>query len=182
MNTFQSDAVQDDLVPNDPYQAFVYLQTHGMEILREIFGYSAQELADEGMTLDTAQSYTELADVFFGPTNSPRLQQLTIETAQARGLSLDQLLMIDRHAQSLHNQNAAWMLRAELIAYDGCYDEMDAHAFERVESLGGIKAKRWMRATMVADTRRRIAKLKKTLGIIGSASQAEVELIRSLRK
>lgn len=114
MNTFQTDTVQDDLVPNDPYQAFVYLQTHGMEILREIFGYPAQELADEGMTLDTAQ---------------------------ARGLSLDQLLMIDRHAQSLHIQDAAWILRAELTAYDGCYDEMDAYAFERVESLGGIRAK-----------------------------------------
>ncbi|WP_283117125.1 hypothetical protein [Corynebacterium stationis] len=114
MNTFQTDTVQDDQVPNDPYQAFVYLQTHGMEILREIFGYPAQELADEGMTLDTAQ---------------------------ARGLSLDQLLMIDRHAQSLHIQDAAWILRAELTAYDGCYDEMDAYAFERVESLGGIRAK-----------------------------------------
>ena len=114
MNTFQTDTVQDDLVPNDPYQAFVYLQTHGMEILREIFGYPAQELADEGMTLDTAQ---------------------------ARGLSLDQLLMIDRHAQSLHIQDAAWILRAELTAYDGCYDEMDAYAFKRVESLGGIRAK-----------------------------------------
>lgn len=152
MTTFQTDTVQDVLVRNDPYQAFVYLQTHGMEILREIFGYPAQELADAEMTLDTAQ---------------------------ARGLSLDQLLMIDRHAQSLHIQDAAWILRAELTAYDGCYDEMDAYAFERVESLGGIKAKRWMRATIVADTRRRIAKLKKTLGIIGSASQAEVELIRS---
>ena len=152
MNTFQTDTVQDDLVPNDPYQAFVYLQTHGMEILREIFGYPAQELADAGMTLDTGHEC---------------------------GLSLDQLLMIDRHAQSLHIQDAAWILRAKLTAYDGCYDEMDAYAFERVESLGGIKAKRWMRATMVADTRRRIAKLKKTLGIIGSASQAEVELIRS---
>ena len=147
MNTFQTDTVQDGLVPTDPYQAFVYLQTHGMEILREIFGYPAQELADEGMTLDTAQ---------------------------ARGLSLDQLLMIDRHAQSLHIQDAAWILRAKLTAYDGCYDEMDAYAFERAESLGGIKGKRWMGATMVADTRRRIAKLKKTLGFIGSASQAEV--------
>ena len=181
MNTFQTDTVQDDLVSNATYQAFVYLQTHGMEILREIFGYSAQELADEGITLDTAQSYTELADVFFGPTDSPRLQLLTVETAQARGLSLDQLLMIDRHAQSLHIQDAAWILRAELTAYDGCYDEMDAYALERVESLGGIKAKRWMRATMVADTRRRIAKLKTTLGIIGPASQAEVEQIRSRR-
>ena len=114
MNTFQTDTVQDGLVPNDPYQAFVYLQTHGMEILRGIFGYPAQELADEGMTLDTAQ---------------------------ARGLSLDQLLMIDRHAQSLHTQDAACILRAELTAYDGCYDEMDAYAFERVESFGGIRAK-----------------------------------------
>ena len=85
-----------------------------MEILRKIFGYPAQELADAGMTLDTAQ---------------------------ARGLSLDQILMIDRHAQSLHIQDAAWILRAELTAYDGCYDEMDAYAFERVESLGGIRAK-----------------------------------------
>ena len=95
MNTFQTDTVQDDLVSNATYQAFVYLQTHGMEILREIFGYSAQELADEGITLDTGHE---------------------------SGSSLGQLLMIDRHAQSLHNQNAAWMLRAELIAYDGCYD------------------------------------------------------------
>ena len=54
MNTFQTDTVQEDQVPNDPYQAFVSLQTHGMEILREIFGYPAQELADEGMALDTA--------------------------------------------------------------------------------------------------------------------------------
>ena len=93
MNTFQTDTVQDGLVSNDPYQAFVCLQTHGMEILREILGSPAQELADEGMTLDTAQ---------------------------ARGLSLDQLLMIDRHAQSLHIHDAAWILRAELTAYDGC--------------------------------------------------------------
>lgn len=114
MNTFQTDTVQDGLVPNDPYRAFVYLQARGIEILLEIFGYPAQELADEGMTLDTAQ---------------------------ARGLSLDQLLMIDRHAQSLHIQDAAWILRAELTAYDGCYDEMDAYSFERVESLGGIKTK-----------------------------------------
>ena len=93
MNTFQTDTVQDDLVSNDPYQAFFYLQPHGMESLREILGSPAQELADEGMTLDTAQ---------------------------ARGLSLDQILMIDRHAQSLHIQDAAWILRAELTAYDGC--------------------------------------------------------------
>ena len=104
---------------------------------------------------------------------------MTLDTGHESGSSLGQLLMIDRHAQSLHIQDAAWILRAELTAYDGCYDAMDAYAFERAESLGGIKAKRWMRATMVADTRRRIAKLKKTLGIIGSASQAEVELIRS---
>ena len=104
---------------------------------------------------------------------------MTLDTGHESGSSLGQLLMIDRHAQSLHIQDAAWILRAESTAYDGCYDAMDAYAFERAESLGGIKAKRWMRATMVADTRRRIAKLKKTLGIIGSASQAEVELIRS---
>ena len=104
---------------------------------------------------------------------------MTLDTGHESGSSLGQLLMIDRHAQSLHIQDAAWILRAELTAYDGCYDAMDAYAFERVESLGGIKAKRWMRATMVADTRRPIAKLKKTLGILGSASQAEVELIRS---
>ena len=104
---------------------------------------------------------------------------MTLDTGHESGSNLGQLLMIDRHAQSLHIQDAAWILHAELTAYDGCYDEMDAYAFERVESLGGIKAKRWMRATMGADTRRRIAKLKKALGIIGSASQAEVELIRS---
>ena len=106
---------------------------------------------------------------------------MTLDTGHESGSSLGQLLMIDRHAQSLHIQDAAWILRAKLTAYDGCYDAMDAYAFERVESLGGIKAKRWMRATMVADTRRRIAKLKTTLGIIGSASQAEVEKIRSRR-
>lgn len=64
-----------------------------MEILRKIFGYPAQELADAEMTLDTGHEC---------------------------GLSLHQLLMIDRHAQSLHIQDAAWILRAELTAYDGC--------------------------------------------------------------
>ena len=66
---------------------------------------------------------------------------MTLDTGHESGSSLGQLLMIDRHAQSLHIQDAAWILRAELTAYDGCYDEMDAYAFERVESLGGIRAK-----------------------------------------
>src|SRR5690625_1927575 len=104
---------------------------------------------------------------------------MTLDTGHESGSSLGQLLMIDRHAQSLHIQDAAWIRRSDLLAYDGCFDEMDHYVLERVESLGGIKAKRWMRATMVADTRRPIAKLKKTLVILGSASQAEVELIRS---
>ena len=60
--------------------------------------------------------------------------------------------MIDRHAQSLHIQDAAWILRAELTAYDGCYDAMDAYAFERAESLGGLRRK-VDAASMVADTR-----------------------------
>src|SRR5699024_4865455 len=54
-----------------------------------------------------------------------------------RKLSIEYLQMVNRHAKKLTARGAAWKLRAELIAYEGSYEEADTHGKKRVVEEGG---------------------------------------------
>src|SRR5699024_1598200 len=119
-----------------------------------------------------AKQYATLADVLFGPADSPRLQRDSVALAEQRGLSVEHLLLVNKHAKKLKKRGAAWKLRAELIAHQGSLEEVDAYGAHRVkEEIGetpkqpGVRIGRavnGIRTIIVTDTQRRITDFEKT--------------------
>src|SRR5699024_4630759 len=147
--------------------------TSGISILRDVYDCSPHDLVSSVMSLKTARKYTHLATVLFGPADSPKMQRDAVALAEERELSIEYLEMVNKHAKKLTTRGAAWRLRAELIAYEGTVDEVDAHGKKRVTEEGGDKQQqRGMRAARSIDdlrittttaTNRRTTDLEKTL-------------------
>ena len=147
--------------------------TSGVTILRDVYECSPYDLDSGVMKLSTARKYVKLADVLFGPTDSPRVQRDAVALAEQRELSIEYLEIVDKHAKKLKTRGAAWKLRAELIAYEGTLDEVDEHGKQRVTEEGGDKPKQrgvrvgravdGLRTISITDTQRRITDLEKTL-------------------
>ena len=147
--------------------------TSGITILRDVYECSPHDLAGDLMPLNTARKYTRLADVLFGPADSPKVQRDSVALAEARQLSLEYLEMVNKHAKKLQKRGAAWRLRAELIAFEGTFEEVEAYAKKRVTEEGGDTKKKpgvrlgrvidGLRTISITDTQRRITDLEKTL-------------------
>src|SRR5690625_759876 len=155
------------------------LTSQPIGILKDMPKRSPYDMASDGMARKTAKNFTELSDVLFGPTDSPRLQRESVALAEERGLSLEYLEMVEKHARKLKKRGAAWKLRAELIAFEGTFEEVEAYAKKRVTEEGGDKPKQrgvrlgrvvdGLRTISITDTQRRITDLEKTLDEIGRA-------------
>ena len=157
----------------DIFQAFVLLNSNGVNFLRSIVERSPYDVASQGIALSTAKNYTKLADVLFGSTTSPRLQRESVALAEERGLSADHLVMINNHASKLDKRGAAWKLRAELIAFEGSYEEVNKLGGQRVKEILGPKPKQagvtigraidGMRTMIITADQRKITDFEKTL-------------------
>lgn len=157
----------------DKYEEFMALTSQAIGILKDMSKRSPYDMASDGMARRTAKNFTQLADVLFGPTDSPRLQRESVALAEERGLSLEYLEMVEKHAKKLKKRGAAWRLRAELIAFEGTFEEVEAYAKKRVTEEGGDKPKQrgvrlgrvvdGLRTISITDTQRRITDLEKTL-------------------
>lgn len=106
-----------------------------------------RRLIDLGHPLSTAAKWTNLAATFFGPTRSRRLQAAAVAAAREGRLSIDAMVVVDKHARKLLKDAPVdvWELRAELCALTGTVDEIDRAAAARVRDLN----------RRVADARRR---------------------------
>ena len=157
----------------DKYEEFMALTSQAIAILKDMSKRSPYDMASDGMARKTAKNFTQLADVLFGPTDSPRLQRESVALAEERGLSLEYLEMVEKHAKKLQKRGAAWRLRAELIAFEGTFEEVEAYAKKRVMEEGGDTKKKpgvrlgrvvdGLRTISITDTQRRITDLEKTL-------------------
>ncbi|WLP86609.1 HNH endonuclease signature motif containing protein [Corynebacterium stationis] len=157
----------------DKYEEFMALTSQAIGILKDMSKRSPYDMASDGMARKTAKNFTQLSDVLFGPTDSPRLQRESVSLAEERGLSLEYLEMVEKHARKLKKRGAAWRLRAELIAFEGTFEEVEAYAKKRVMEEGGDKPKQrgvrlgrvvdGLRTISITDTQRRITDLEKTL-------------------
>ena len=157
----------------DKYEEFMALTSQAIAILKDMSKRSPYDMASDGMARKTAKSFTTLADVLFGPTDSPRLQRESVALAEERGLSLEYLDMVEKHARKLKKRGAAWRLRAELIAFEDTFEEAEAYAKKRVTEEGGDTKKKpgvrlgrvvdGLRTISITDTQRRITDLEKTL-------------------
>ncbi len=114
--------------------ALTALQTQGIGLLRAAHGMSRNELAAYGLRGATAGAWIRLAHVFFGPTRSRRHQTEAVAAAREGQLSVDALLIIDKHARKLLDGDE-WALRAELCRLRGSVDEIDRAAAARVREL-----------------------------------------------
>ncbi|MEY8578355.1 hypothetical protein AALI21_08620 [Corynebacteriaceae bacterium 6-324] len=83
------------------YKALIRQASLGVNVLRDMVQLSPYDMAADGWALSTAKKFSKLADVFFGSTDSPRLQRESVALAEERGLSMERLQMIDSHAQKL---------------------------------------------------------------------------------
>ncbi|MDO5507983.1 MAG: HNH endonuclease, partial [Corynebacterium casei] len=164
------------------YKAFTLHYRQAVSALRDMAELSPYDMAADGWALSTAKKFSKLADVFFGSTDSPRLQRESVALAEERGLSMERLQMIDGHAQKLKKKRgAAWKLRAELIAHEGTYEEVNALGNQRVDELVGEKPKEkgvrvgrpknGMVTMSITDTHRRIIDFEKTLDAIATSSE-----------
>src|SRR5690625_1556044 len=157
----------------DKYEEFMALTSQAIGILKDMSKRSPYDMASDGMARKTAKNFTQLSDVLFGPTDSPRLQRESVALAEERGLSLEYLEMVEKHAKKLRKRGAAWRLRAELIAFEGTFEEVEAYAKKRVMEECGYKPKQrrvrlgrvvdCLRTISITDTQRRITDLEKTL-------------------
>ena len=162
-----------NVIGMDIFQAFVLLNSNGVNFLRALAERSPYDVASYGISLSTAKKYTKLADVLFGPTTSPRLQRESVALAEERGLSADHLVMIDRHAKSLDKRGATWKLRAELIAHEGSYEDVNKLGGQRAKEINGAKPKQagvkigraenGMRTMTITADQRKITDFEKTL-------------------
>ncbi|HCM81384.1 MAG TPA: HNH endonuclease, partial [Corynebacterium stationis] len=100
------------------------LTSQAIAILKDMSKRSPYDMASDGMARKTAKNFTQLSDVLFDPTDSPRLQRESVALAEERGLSLDYLEMVEKHARKLKKRGTAWRLRAELIAFEGTFEEV----------------------------------------------------------
>ena len=154
-------------------KAFKLLTSNGIGFLRLCAECSPYDLADDGIEISLAKKYAKLADTLFSPCDSPRIQREAIALAEQRQLSVNHLLMINKHAKKLKARGAAWRLRAELIAREGSLEEVNEYAQTRVTEEGGNKPKQrgvrvgrvidGLRTISITDTQRRITDLEKTL-------------------
>src|SRR5690625_2212898 len=147
--------------------------TSGIPILRDVYECSPHDLAGDLMPLNTARKYTRLADVLFGPADSPKVQRDSVALAEARQLSLEYLEMINKNTKKKKMRGHTQKLRAELIAFESNNEEVEAYAKKRVTEQGGDKPKQpgvrvgrvtdGLRTISINDTQPKITDLEKTL-------------------
>lgn len=87
----------------------------------------------DGHSKQTAKKFRAMADLLFGPTESSDLQREFVALGEKRELSLEHLLMIEKHASKLKKPGAAWALRSELVAVEGTYEVVDDYGRECVK-------------------------------------------------
>lgn len=121
----------------DIFEQLAHIARNGIAVLRACAARSPHDVASVlGLPLSQAREWERLAEVYFGPADSPRRQERAIAAAEAAGHSLERLRIIERHARKLRKRGQAWALREELCALAGTVDEVNAHGALRVRELG----------------------------------------------
>ena len=161
--------------------AYAYVTSHGVAFLRACLDVHAYDLAAYGISVRLAKSYKRTAEAFLGAADSPRVQRETLELAESKGLSVEHLVMINRHAGKLKARGKAWALRAELVAMNGSFDEVNEFAAQRVRELSGptppqpgvriSRGRDGMRTMSITDDQRAVTDLEKTLDALTAARE-----------
>ena len=123
----------------DVVSALETLQGRGIEVLSAIADgrLTRQRIIDLGYPASTSGRWIKLADTLLRPTRQRKLQQAAVAAARKGGLSIDALLVIEKHARKLLKDASVseWELRLELCGLTGTVDEIERQAAARVREL-----------------------------------------------
>lgn len=106
-------------------------QAQGISFLEGLAQLSPSEIAGSVISRSAAGRLAKTARVYCGPTQHPKKQRDARRAARASALSVDALLVIERHLSRLVDGDE-WAVRLELCALTGTVDEIDRAAADIV--------------------------------------------------
>ena len=116
-------------------RAYIAAPNLAMDILAEAADASAADLNAAGMPDAEAESISQLAQVYFGPTRFRRRQRRAVDGARRNRHSLPTLEVIEKHARCAPTQARAWALRAELTHIACDTREMERRARAKLRKI-----------------------------------------------
>lgn len=122
----------------DVVAAWEALTARGMDVLEAVAtGRLTRDDMIRGQSGSAAGQWVALAEVYFGPTRSRRLQATAVAAARAGELPVAALQVIDKHTAKLLKGASVteWELRAELCGLRGTVDHIDRQAAARVREI-----------------------------------------------
>lgn len=107
-------------------------QAQGILFLQGLAELSVPELAGTLISKSTAGQLLHAAGIYWSPTKHPRKQRVAREAALASSMSVDALIILERHLRKLFRGSDEWAVRTELCALTGTVDDIDRAAADIV--------------------------------------------------
>ena len=94
--------------------------------------FDRQQLLDAGFSPRRVGAWRRVHTILFGATKWTAKQRQAVARARTSGLSLDQLVLIEKKLHHIADAARKWALRLELLAFRGTYAELRRRAKEIV--------------------------------------------------
>lgn len=120
------------------------------------------------------REWATVHDVYFGPTKFTKQQRLALAAARGGGLSIDQLVLIERYVGNVDDAAQRWSLRRELLQVRGNFEALRRAAKNLVPAREPepprrqtrfTRSRRGMRSVTITDTERQLADFEYRLSL-----------------
>ena len=134
--------------------------------------FDRQQLLDAGFSPRRVGEWRKVHTILFGATKWTAKQREAVARARTSGLSLDQLVLIEKKLHHIADAALQWALRLELLAFRGTYEALRRRAKEIVPAPPPKKPRAkvifsaprmGMRSMTVTGTERDIADIETSL-------------------
>lgn len=92
--------------------------------------FDRQAAIDAGLRPSQVRDLARVHETYFTPTRCRKQQRLALNAAREGGLSLDQLVYVEKQLARVDTELEQWRLRRELLAVRGNYDALKRRAKE----------------------------------------------------
>lgn len=142
--------------------------------LAELADFDRGVALDAGLDPARVREWAKVHDVYFGPTKFTKQQRLALAAARGGGLSIDQLVLIERYVGNVDDAAQRWSLRRELLRVRGNFEALRRAAKNLVPAREPepprrqtrfTRSRRGMRSVTITDTERQLADFEYRLSL-----------------
>lgn len=142
--------------------------------LAELADFDRGVALDAGLDPARVREWATVHDVYFGPTKFTKQQRFALAAARGGGLSLDQLVLIERYVGNVDDAAQRWSLRRELLRVRGNFEALRRAAKNLVPAREPepprrqtrfTRSRRGMRSVTITDTERQLADFEYRLSL-----------------